>query len=96
LGRDELALRRAVAEAGEYLVKCCLMDTDGQISLLIKCRQQQTFLPYSALAQADLSIGCGCEIVHYAESRVDLLGFLASALAFGWRQWRWYLLDKPK
>src|SRR5215831_2478565 len=24
------------------------------------------------------------------------IGFLAPALAFGWRRWRWYLLDKPQ
>src|SRR2546427_5510653 len=45
LGRDDLALRRAVAKAGEYLVKRCLVDADGQISLLIKFRQWHAFLP---------------------------------------------------
>ena len=45
LGRDDLALRRAVAEAAEYLVKRGLVDADGQISLRIKCRQWQAFLP---------------------------------------------------
>src|SRR5438093_1247731 len=44
LDRDELALRRAVAEAGEYLIKRRLMDADGQISLRIKFRQRHAFL----------------------------------------------------
>ena len=45
LGHDELALRRTMAEAGAYLSKRRLVDTDGQISWRIKCRQRQTCFP---------------------------------------------------
>ena len=54
----------------------------------------------SLFQKAEPSIGCGESPKDHDDQGFDKElvggGLLPSALAFGWRRWRWYLLDEPE